>query len=471
MSCSSEYIDFNTGSNASVNIEAGNLPEGFCHTSFQDTFETFVASMSASLDGTYSTFLYGATEPGTEDRDKPWLRIDSTTCNPIGWYVWKVTDAAWVKADYDLEELQYVSDWMKVSNVANGSFEVVNDSGGVVNWTFTAQGTGSGAITETAAEVHHGRRAFKITGAGSGGGVLVGDFYIPIKDTASLTFKFSHISSNAATRNIAKVKFYDNTQTYMDEDVSYDSVANPTTWTDAELTVSVPSGARFAVVEFTGADSSVAQSGTWTIDDVSLEEASSAAAASSSPFGTNIVVLDTPETGNWPVPSGVTTVVVEMWGAGGGGGQDAGTAGTDQVAGGGGGGYVRSSLSVTAGGTVSYTVGSGGAAGSGGPGSSGTDTVFGSLTAGGGGGGAAGGIGSTAAGGTNSGTVSGDVSLNGESTTAVGQGGASPLGGSGGLGRINVNASSGSQPGGGGGGSYGSGTSGAGADGMIIITY
>lgn len=183
------------------------------------------------------------------------------------------------------------------------------------------------------------------------------------------------------------------------------------------------------------------------------------------------VVFDSSGSGTWNVPSSVTEVLVELWGAGGGGGQDPGTATTDQVAGGGGGGHIRSSVTVTAGGTVSYTVGAGGAAGSGAPGSSGTDTVFGSLTAGGGGGGSATGTTSTASGGTNSGTTLGDVSLNGGSTTAVGQGGDSPLGGAGGLGGFNVNASAGSQPGGGGGGSYGVGSSGDGADGMIIITY
>lgn len=385
MPCESEYVDFNTGSNASVSLEAGTLPDNFCHTSFQETFNTFVANTRASLDGSYSTFLYGPTEPATEDRDKPWLKIDSSSCNPVGWYVWRVNPGAWVKADYDLEELQQVSDWMKTSNVANGSFEVVNDSGGVVNWTFTAQGSGTGAITTTAAEVHHGARAFKIEGNGTGGGNLVGDFYIPIKDTKSLTFKFSHISDTGTTRNIAKIKFYNSDQEYLAEDVSYDSSATPTSWTDEELTVSVPSGARFAVVEFIGADSSYASSGTWTIDDVSLEEASSAAAVSSSPFGTNIVVLDTPGPGNWPVPSGVTTVVVEMWGAGGGGGY--GGSGST-VTNGGNGAYVRHVQSVVPGDSISYTVGDGGDQGVSDAGATaGGDTVFGTITAGGGGGG------------------------------------------------------------------------------------
>lgn len=482
MSCESEYVDFNTGSNASVSLEAGTLPDNFCHTSFQETFNTFVANTRASLDGSYSTFLYGPTEPATEDRDKPWLKIDSSSCNPVGWYVWRVNPGAWVKADYDLEELQQVSDWMKTSNVANGSFEVVTASGGVVNWTFTAQGSGTGAITTTAAEVHHGARAFKIEGNGTGGGNLVGDFYIPIKDTKSLTFKFSHISDTGTTRNIAKIKFYNSDQVYLAEDVAYDSSASPTSWTDEELTVSVPSGARFAVVEFIGADSSYASSGTWTIDDVSLEEASGAAAASSSPFGTNIVVLDTPGTSNWPVPSGVTTVVVEMWGAGGGGAFP--TASGNPGSGGGSGAYVKHVQSVVPGDSISYTVGAGGVQGDATPtaATAGGDTVFGTITSGGGGAGltAASGIVNGGAGGVASGSptfsIQGETghpdSHNASHGTVGKSGGHTPLGGSGG--EPALGQQDGLAPGGGGSGGKFSNplfAAGDGANGLIIITY
>lgn len=471
MPCESEYVDFNTGSNASVSLEAGTLPDNFCHTSFQETFNTFVANTRASLDGSYSTFLYGPTEPATEDRDKPWLKIDSSSCNPVGWYVWRVNPGAWVKADYDLEELQQVSDWMKTSNVANGSFEVVTASGGVVNWTFTAQGSGTGAITTTAAEVHHGARAFKIEGNGTGGGNLVGDFYIPIKDTKSLTFKFSHISDTGTTRNIAKIKFYNSAQEYLAEDVAYDSSATPTSWTDEELTVSVPSGARFAVVEFIGADSSYASSGTWTIDDVSLEEASGAAAASSSPFGTNIVVLDTLGPGNWPVPSGVTKIAVERWGGGGYG--NGATINNQPGSGGGGGAYAFDILEVTPGDSMSYTVGSGGVYGN--PPVEATSTEFQGLdSVGAGDGGPSGG-----AGGTVTITTDNGYGIDGGAGSFSRLGGNAPKGGmGGGYGEYVGHASQGLDggfPGGGGGGGAVTQSSNAaggdGANGLIIITY
>ena len=64
--------------------------------------------------------------------------------------------------------------------------------------------------------------------------------------------------------------------------------------------------------------------------------------------------------GNFTVPTGVTSVIVEVWGAGGGGGAG-GAAGNPGAAGGGGGGYTRKTLTVSAGQTIAYVVGAGGA--------------------------------------------------------------------------------------------------------------
>jgi hypothetical protein len=59
--------------------------------------------------------------------------------------------------------------------------------------------------------------------------------------------------------------------------------------------------------------------------------------------------------GTWTVPAGVTKIYAEVWGGGGGG---TGTGG------GGGGGYIAGIIIVTPGGSVSYSIGAGGAAGS-----------------------------------------------------------------------------------------------------------
>jgi hypothetical protein len=76
------------------------------------------------------------------------------------------------------------------------------------------------------------------------------------------------------------------------------------------------------------------------------------------------------ESGTWRVPSGVTHIIVELWGAGGGGasGTSAVSGGSDGPGGGGGGGgsgaYVRASLSVTEGETYIVKIGTGGSGGS-----------------------------------------------------------------------------------------------------------
>jgi len=93
--------------------------------------------------------------------------------------------------------------------------------------------------------------------------------------------------------------------------------------------------------------------------------------------------------GTFSVPSGVTAVEVLVVAGGGGGGGANGQNGTDGGGGGGAGGLVyASAYPVTPGGSVSYTVGAGGAAPNGYAdtnGQSGGNSVFGSLTANGGG--------------------------------------------------------------------------------------
>jgi len=76
------------------------------------------------------------------------------------------------------------------------------------------------------------------------------------------------------------------------------------------------------------------------------------------------------ESGTWRVPSGVTHIIVELWGAGAGGasGTSAVSGGSDGPGGGGGGGgsgaYIRASLSVTEGETYVVKIGTGGSGGS-----------------------------------------------------------------------------------------------------------
>jgi len=76
--------------------------------------------------------------------------------------------------------------------------------------------------------------------------------------------------------------------------------------------------------------------------------------------GSTSLVFDT--TSTFVVPSGVTNLIVEAWGAGGGGGKP-NTGGGNAGGGGGGGGYARSSIAVSPGNTNTVSIGVGGIAG------------------------------------------------------------------------------------------------------------
>lgn len=94
-------------------------------------------------------------------------------------------------------------------------------------------------------------------------------------------------------------------------------------------------------------------------------------------YGTRCTTL-TSGSGNWTVPDDVSAIEFWMCGGGGGGGIGAGTGSYSGTGGGGGGGgeIVFGRMAVTAGGSLSYTVGAGG-----GSATNGGDTTLGTLTA------------------------------------------------------------------------------------------
>ena len=165
------------------------------------------------------------------------------------------------------------------------------------------------------------------------------------------------------------------------------------------------------------------------------------------------------------VPTGASTCVVEVFGGGGGGGCSGSSFG---AGGGGSGGYSRTSLSVTSGNTMIYTVGTGGAGkavpGTGSVGtassvSSGTQTIT-TLTGNGGAGGQGGGTGGSG------GSASGGTVVNTTGNTGNSNSGAA--GGAGGAGIVGVNGT-GNAGGAGGAGSAGAGSNGG--SGKIVFTY
>ncbi|WP_298147190.1 choice-of-anchor D domain-containing protein [Flavobacterium sp.] len=209
-------------------------------------------------------------------------------------------------------------------------------------------------------------------------------------------------------------------------------------------------------------------------------------------------------TETWTVPANVTSITVELWGGGAGGG----TGGTTARGGGGGGAYTRAVIAVTPNSTISYSIGTGGAAGT-----NGGNTIFntniianGGLTSinrNGGAGGAAstvgnfgvtlsyaGGAGGNAraasgaandeAGGSGGGSGrTGGIGNAGPSATGAGQPGTATGGcptdagisGNGAAGNGNASAATGTGNGGGGRGEQNATGGSAGTAGRIIITF
>ena len=185
-------------------------------------------------------------------------------------------------------------------------------------------------------------------------------------------------------------------------------------------------------------------------------------------------IFTTQGSDTFQVPTGITSITVEMWGAGGGGG-----AGGSSASGGagGGGGYVQATYTTTPGETLNVYVGGGGSGGGvsgavGGGGSVGCySIVYRSSTplaiAGGGAGGGGGRSGSTGAGGGAGGGTTGQAGSSSTSSNGGG-GGTSSAGGSGGSGAHNSGSPGSSLTGGAGAdGRTGEGADGSGATGGL----
>lgn len=197
---------------------------------------------------------------------------------------------------------------------------------------------------------------------------------------------------------------------------------------------------------------------------------------------------------SWVVPSGITKIFYELWGAGAGGG---GSSGAGMGSGGGAGAYACGYKTVTPGETITITVGANGTGGntSGTNGTNGGNTsiagISGTNTANGG----SLGTGATGfanlqggAGGTTSGVgygINGQPGFDGQAISGFSNGtpnrpngGDCPRGGGGGKGgQTNggsspvIAGSAGVAPGGGGGGGNGGGAGGNGASGCVVISY
>jgi len=336
--------------------------------------------------------------------------------------------------------------------VPNGSFELDADSNGIPDqWTRSLY-TGGSQSLDTAAR--HGLKSCKFTspgGAGNGGGYLETSDFFDVSPELSYELTWHFKSDVAGVHNVVEIRWYDSAQSYLSSATLWDSAtANPILWIAIDRQAIPPTTARFGKIRLVGCKNDDTTAGSTWFDGVTLKEKR---------WFTRCDFL-TPGVWRWVCPTGVTTVMVEVYGSGGGGGN------TDDDAGGGGGGYARKVESVVAGTAYTVQVGAGGAAGN--PGSTGSASIWNAaVTANGGAGGnqATGGAGGTATGGDvnetggDGNSVSGGyggTSHNGGRTTnnTVGTWVAGPVIGAGGAG---------AGPGGGNGG--------AGASGAVFIHF
>lgn len=176
--------------------------------------------------------------------------------------------------------------------------------------------------------------------------------------------------------------------------------------------------------------------------------------------------------GNFIVPSGVTSITIKCWGAGGGGGFGLNDTTDGGGGGGGSGGYSEKTRACTAGESIAYSVGAFGAGAINSynsPGANGGDTSCDGMVAGGGLGGqqahwsnpgpGAGGAGGTATGGDTN--INGNAGQAGTLAPKGGDGGNAPNGGTGGIGPSDISdplwgsGADATAPGAGGGGAIG----------------
>lgn len=134
-----------------------------------------------------------------------------------------------------------------------------------------------------------------------------------------------------------------------------------------------------ASMSYTGApgfSSDASFGGSDPIPTINSSEWHGTTEAASTPPGAGSITEIVPGTYTWTAPNGVTTVLVEAWGAGGGGG-DSNSAATKGGGGGGGGEFAKeSAAAVTAGTTYTYVVPAGGVGGSNSNGTAGANATF-----------------------------------------------------------------------------------------------
>ena len=77
-------------SGGNITLDSGSLGSGFCHKSWQKTYEDFITATTVNFNNG-SVFGAGEVAPGT---DNVWFKQQPTSCESLGWHYYK--DDAWV---------------------------------------------------------------------------------------------------------------------------------------------------------------------------------------------------------------------------------------------------------------------------------------------------------------------------------------------------------------------------------------
>ena len=157
--------------------------------------------------------------------------------------------------------------------VEDGSFE---------NWTAglpdacTVTPYAAATLSQDVTDQAHGESALKIVAAGSGGGVFLWDTFFSVSTLYDYLVQFLIKASDADTKNIIRVNWYDKDQVQLAGADAYttiysDAATNPTAWTRKFLNVTPPATARYAKPYGILSDPSGAElSGTVRIDGLHI---------------------------------------------------------------------------------------------------------------------------------------------------------------------------------------------------------
>lgn len=161
-----------------------------------------------------------------------------------------------------IDNLNFLNDQLSQASgsggVGNGSFEVgTGTDTAPPSWDLVISAGNSSDFETSAPETNHGRQAFSMTtpGAIAGGvSITLTDFF-DASELYGITVKFLMKCSVATTKVSAFVRFYDETESFLDAVQIYlDETTNPTAWTEFSNSARPPVGTRLAKLEFIGVD-------------------------------------------------------------------------------------------------------------------------------------------------------------------------------------------------------------------------